>query len=861
MVRISIPMICGWHVYIYDGVRFYTRALCKNLWPKGWRVMRGNFIYGTRRIVKTKNSTAASRAHKFPVRLSVSALAMSIAVMVGTLPEPVLAQATDVQFSIPAQSLSRSLLQLGEQASLQIFFSQDIVDGHTAPSVSGSLPPEEALRRLLAGTGIQFRRTGNNISLSRPAADGTTQLAPVTVVGRRDATSEGTGSYAAQAATLFKGAQSLREIPQSVSVMTRQQMDDQGFTSVDQAMAQVAGISLTSSSQPGEPVFWSRGYEMSAQVDGRQSATESGRYAFALPSLAMYDRIEVLRGVSGLLTGNGEPGGMVNYVKKRPGHDPATSVRLQAGSWDHYYTELDVSRPLNADGTLRGRAVLAYQDEHKFYDVATDQAKLAYGVLEYDLTPATTLGLSASYNRRSYTVFWGLPFYSDGSLPGRSSYIGAGDKMYTEQTDIGIDLEHRFDNGWNFKAGYSQLELDRALLVAYANGTIDPATGLGNVTLGNDRYDLTNKAFDVSVTGPIQLFGRTHKLTFGYDFQDRDSIMGARWSQAGLWDVLNDHDFSGLLPADGNQTRYRTKRSGIYTHGHIKLADDWTVVLGGRWSDYESKSRGLTVPTDWNVSNAKADKKFTPSAGLLWDVNDQLTLYGSYAEIFEPQSTTDYTGQVLEPRVGWQTELGAKGEFFDGRLNASLALFRIRDENRSITDPNHTGCGSSATGVCAMAAGLWQTQGWELEISGNPAPGWDVSASYTRTMTKVLRAADASTEGGVANARVPEHLFKFWTQYRPGASILDGALERWTFGAGVYASSRVGGTSATAPIFQGGYATVSAKVGYRINKQWNASLFVDNVFDRRYLSMIGTERNYNHYGKPRNFMLTLNGRF
>lgn len=813
--------------------------------------------------MNTVNTISTTKwTHPHAVRTGLSVLSLSIALTLGLAPAISWAQETPVNISIPAQPLGEALLQLGEQTSLQIFFPQDVAAGLSTAPLSGNLEPEQALRQLLEGTGIHYVRDGNNVTLSRPAEGGPVTLAPVKVLGSAlVATSEGTGSYAAQAATLFKGTQSLREIPQSVSVLTRQQMDDQGLTTVADAMRQVAGVALNNGAAAGEPEYWARGYRMSAQVDGMQSTAEVGRYTSSAPSLAMYDRIEVLRGVGGLLRGNGEPGGVINYVKKRPGYDPATSMRLQAGSWDHYYTELDVSRPLNTEGTLRGRAVLAYQDEDKFYDVAIDQTKLAYGVLEYDLTPATTLGLSASYSRRKSTLFWGLPRYSDESLPSRSSFVGDDDNpMYTEQTDLGIDLEHRFDSGWNLKAAYSQIELNRDYLVAYSTSAIDTTTGLGSVSTGNDRYDSTNKAFDLNVSGPLQLFGRTHNLTLGYDRHNYEYTHGARWSQLSDWDVLNDHDFSGLFPADGNQTQRRIKRSGFYTTGRISLADDWTVVLGGRWSDYDSKSRGVTVPTGWNV-NAKADKKFTPYGGLLWDVSEQVTLYGSYAEIFEPQSQTDYTGSVLKPRIGWQTELGAKGEFFDGRLNTSVALFRIRDENRSITDPDPSHvCGSSGTGACSMAAGLWQSQGWEMEVSGSPAPGWDVSASYTRTMTKVLRAADASAEGQVANIRVPEHMFKLWTQYRPGASILDGALERWTFGAGVYASSRVGGTVASAP-FQGGYATVSAKAGYRINKQWDASLLVGNLFDRRYLESVGTLNSANFYGQPRNFMLSLSGRF
>lgn len=767
-----------------------------------------------------------------------------------------------VALTIAAQPLGPALNELARQANLQLLFAPALVAGKTAPAVSGTLTPHQALEQLLAGSGLTATQQGSAIVVKAAPSEGAeSTLSQVTVTAQadRNAVSEGTGSYAVRAATLFQAPQSLREIPQSISVLTRQQMDDQNLTSVDAAMEQVAGV--TNTGLASEPVFWSRGYRLGAQIDGTQSTANNGRYATSLPALAMYDRIEVLRGVSGLLRGNGEPGGVINYVKKRPLYDPATSVRMQAGSWNHYYTELDVSHPLNAEGTLRGRAVLAYQDEDKFYDVATDRAKLAYGVLEYDLTPDTILGLSASYSRRDFTPFWGLPYYSDGSLPSRSSFVGYDHQMHTEQKDLGINLEHRFDSGWRLKTGYTQVKVDRAYLIAYGTSAIDSTTGLGNYLAGNDRYDATDKAFNLNLAGPVQLWGRTHKLTAGYDRQETDTTMGARWKAGTGWDMLHNHDFSAVIPADGNQTRYRTVRSGFYANANLHLAQDWTVILGGRWSDYTTKSRGVTIPSNWNVSLARANKEFTPFGGVLWDISKDITLYGSYAEIFEPQSDIDYTGQVLKPRTGWQTELGAKGEFLDGRLNASLALFRIRDQNRTIldTNPAHMSCGSSGTSACSLAAGQWQSQGLELEVAGRVAPGWDISGSYTRTRTKVLRAATPDLEGQVANVTTPEHLFKLWTQYRPGATVLDGALDGWSFGTGIYASSRYS-FSASSP-FQGGYATVSAKAGYRINRQWDASLLIGNLFDRRYLERAGSVASYSLYGKPRNFTLALQGKF
>ncbi len=758
-----------------------------------------------------------------------------------------------VEYDIPAGPLAPALSRYAQQSGAEIVLDVRALDGISTQGLRGRYGVSEGFDALLQGTGYRASKTAVGYVLvpAPPGRDGVTTLDAVRVDGNgvRSATTEGSGSYAARAVTLTKGAQSLREIPQSVSVMTRQQMDDQGLTTVAEALSYVTG--MTPSDYEGTEKFSARGFSTSTQYDGLPQQDYSPHM-----DLAIYDRVEILRGPSGLLTGTGEPGGVINYVRKRPLDAAHFSAAATAGSWNHRRIEADGGGALNGAGTLRGRLVGAYEAEDKFYDYGRTEPTTIYGVLEYDFTPRTTLGLTATYNERRFRNFNGLPLYADGSLPSRDDYVGPS-KMSKDNTyDLGADLTHRFGGGWELKAAYMHRETRYRGYSAFVSAPLDVETGRSGMSVGRIANDFKWDQGDIHVSGPVRMLGRDHILTLGYNYARYDSTTGNRFTTLADWDPLNDHDFDAIydLPVI-NRNNSITTQSGLYATGRFKLADPLTLVLGGRWTDYSEKSRAVSpVPSDYTRSAADVSKEFTPFGGLVWDVSKQVSLYASYADIFVPQTQKDYNGQTLKPRVGWQTEAGVKGEFFDGRLNASLAVFRIRDQNRAMTDEAHIGCDGTPTGTCYRPAGKVQSQGWEAEISGSPMPGWDIAAGYTYTHAKYLQDSNPANVGQRFAADVlPRHLFKLWTQYRFGRDDFGGALNGWRVGTGVQAQSDV----YTSSMRQGGYMTVSARVGYQINRNWDAALSVNNLFNREYLRTPGYGIFYNIYGAPRNAMLTV----
>lgn len=769
------------------------------------------------------------------------------------------ALAQNVSFDIPAQPLPGALAAFARQSGLQLAFPPALVQGKQGHAVSGTRDVQAAL---LAGTGLQGQVQGKTLVIE-PApgpASAAPALAAVTVTAQaeRSATSEGSGSYAAQGASIMKGVQSLKEIPQSVSVITRQQMDDQGLSSVEDVYTQLPGA--RTDGYIGTMRVFSRGFQTSMQIDGVPEQQEYGGTSFKLDS-AIYDRIEMLRGPSGVVTGTGEPGGTINLVRKRPRDKFGFSSNVSYGSWNTKRTDVDVTGPLNASGSLRGRAVGVVQDNDQFYDVAHAKRHLVYGVLEYDITPQDTLGFSATRMEDVNNTFWGLPRYSDGSLPGRSTFVGSTDRnTRVKTTDATLDYRHLFANGWESKATYIYRQDDKALAGLYALGPIDVATGLVDA-LGINREDTAvYNSFDFHISGPFTLLGRNHRASLGFNRTRQEWDVPRRLHKvySGV-DVTSTHSW-GVSPDDLATYGYAQDivQSGVYGSVSLRLLDPVALVLGGRVSSYRYKSRE-TSTSDWVTSAAKADNEFTPHVGLVVDLNEQVSVYGSYAEIFVPQSTRDYTGETLRPRTGEQYELGVKGAFLAGRLNASLAVYQMRDENRAMEDTDLTHvCTENANQRCMRAAGKIQSRGIEAEVSGTPVPGWNISSSYAFNRTVYLSDTNPANVGqtvtGYAN---PRHLLKIWTQYALGNRVLDGALAGWSIGGGVIAQSALEANGYR----QGGYAIASAKLDYQVNKNLHLSLNVDNLFDRTYLVDFGSSYYYNIYGKPRNYRLTLAYKF
>jgi len=787
------------------------------------------------------------------------------------------AQAPESTDAVVATSLNIAPGPLGallndyaREAGVAITFRASLTEGLQSPGVTGVHTVEEGFAQLLRGSGLRARQSGPGRYVLDHAADhGSTAatLAAITVTGPGlEAASEGTQSYAAQATTIGRRAQTLREIPQSVSVLTRQRIDDQNLQSLDQALEQVTGVTVNAAPSGMVYDFYARGFPVqNVAFDGVQMFTGWGGFDNQ-PDTATVDRLEVLRGADGLYSGAGQPGGAVNVVRKRPLAHDQMAANVSVGSWNNKRVELDVSQVLNSAGTVRGRAVLAWQRNHAFFDAHRAEKRVAYGVLQADLGPRTTVDLGLSYQEADWPQHMGHPRASDGSdlgLSRRRSFIANWNYYDLETTQAFADFKHAFNADWSFRANASALKETSRFKGAYLRGSVDRATGSGlSITGSAGRYESKQYGLDVSLEGQFRLFSRNHGVSVGANYIERDSptfvMDGWYFPEQGMPVALSFDP--NLIPEPATPDMRKTgntntRQTGVYGVARWSLTKDVTFVTGARASWYDYENRNLV---SGGINNQyKQHGEITPYAGVVLDVHPNATLYASYTDIFRVQSNLyQVNGAPLDPAVGKNYEIGIKGSSDDERLNGSVAIFRIEETNRAQTDPNYqTACpGNPTGGPCSINAGKVRSQGVEVEVNGEIAPGWHWFAGYTYNATKYLRdrAADgtaSANEGKAFLSIAPKHMLRLYTKY-----VLPGAWHRWTVSGGLnFQSATFTGNDVIAR--QSSYAVWNAGVGYAAHAQLALHLAVNNVFDKVYYRRINLGQG-NMYGEPRSVMLT-----
>lgn len=797
-------------------------------------------------------SKALSMRRLLNTPLLPSAIAFALA-----LPVAGYVQAQEVELNVPAQPLGSALQEFGRQTNLQVLYSPTDVEGKRSHAIKGKLQPGQAMTTLLSGTGISYDLQGSSFTISAAKTSALELGATQVTANQLGTITEGSGSYTpGTIATATRLVLSPRETPQSISVVTRQAMDDFNLKSIDDVMRHTPGITVATYDSERTSYF-SRGFAIqNFQYDGipiLQDAQYSSGHT--LTDTVIYDRVEILKGATGLLTGAGGPGGTINMVRKKPTSEFKGYVDLGAGSWDNYRSEIDVGGPLTESGNVRGRAVAAYQDKHTFLDHYQRKTNVYYGILEFDLAPDTLLTIGGDYQDSdpqgsSWSGAASL-FDSAGnhiSTP-RSFNNGAKYSQWKQYTRTAFaTLEHTFDNGWVGKAQYNhQINGYKAPLSAL----LSPNAETGKASLLTRTYngETTSDTGDLYATGPFSLFGREHELVVGTSVS-RSHWLGSDYTNATNYENSHDYfnwDGDALKPDRGPRTKKNdelTRQSASYITGRFSLADDLHLILGTRVNNYEVSG----------TSQVKDTGKVVPYAGITYDLNDNFSAYASFTEIYLPQDDyRDRNDKPLEPDEGKNYEIGLKGEFFDGRLNSSLAYFEVHEKNRAVDDtdyiPNsHPGLDYASRGTEA------KTKGYEAEISGELAPGWQLQAGYTH---KIMR----DKQGEKLSTWEPEDQVNIYTSYK-----LTGPLDKLTLGTGVrwqgtgwkLLNNYAKGTEEN--FSQDPLWVVDAMARYQVTENVSATLNVNNIFDKKYYTNIGFY-NSAYYGDPRNVMLSTRWNF
>ncbi|HIE5356499.1 TPA: ferric-rhodotorulic acid/ferric-coprogen receptor FhuE [Stenotrophomonas maltophilia] len=691
-------------------------------------------------------------------------------------------------------------------------------------------------------------------AFAETATDATT-LDKVVVKGER---AEGYSVRRTSAGTRFDLTP--REIPQSVSIISHQRIEDQNLDDIIDVLANTTGVTSTQSDSE-RTEFYARGFYIdSYQFDGLPTQmVQNWSYGDSGLDLALYDRVEVVRGATGLLSGAGNPSASVNLIRKHADSaELAGSVSVNVGSWGRTRTTVDVGSALNASGTVRGRVIGSYLDTDAQMDRYNQHKTLGYAVIDADLTPDTQLSVGYDYQqKRANGATWGgFPMlFSDGSATGYDESFNASPNWtYWDTTSkrAFATLQHAFSNGWKFKVGATHDETkadDKLFYPAYNDWTtgasfFDRTTGTG-ISPSAGFYNTERKvnAVDGYVDGPFRLFGREHQFMAGLSYNKREYANygdyqiggpGQSWdpftSYLGWTGDISEPNWNPLaLASEGTITQ----KAG-YMATRLSLADPLKLIVGARYTDWKSEGEGAD----------RSHKVTTPYAGLVLDINDTFSTYAAYTEIFQPQTLKDRNGSYLDPVDGKSYEVGVKGAWFDNRLNASLAVFRIEQDNvgQATGEPVQ----GSQNEFAYRAARGTVSRGFEFELNGELAPGWNATFGASRYVAKDANDADINTN-------LPQTALKLFTSYTPQS------LQALTVGGGANWQNRIYyAVPAYGRIEQNGYALVSAFVRYRISPEFSVQANLNNLLDKQYLSQIN---GYGAYGDGRNGSLTFTWSF
>ncbi len=658
----------------------------------------------------------------------------------------------------------------------------------------------------------------------------------------------------------------VRETPQSVTILTAQRILDQNLVTAADVLRNGVGISVNNLDDLRNQ-FYARGFEVrNFQYDGIPLAwTLAGGAGETSTDVSIYERVEIVRGATGLLTGAGDPSASINFVRKHADAKELTGyANASYGSWDRWRGSADISTPITADGRIRARVVGRYEQGDSYIDRFSDKRLVLYGVIDADVTDTTLIraGISHQDTDRDSPSWGNLPtFYTDGTLTNWSrSKSTTGDWTYwnTINQNIFATLRQEIGDNWSITANYNRLKNAEKAQLLYLSGAVDKATG--NIQFAfpyKDSGQSIQNAYDVQLKGSFNVLGRDHELVLGgmksiqKRYTDSFSALAFPAGPNFVAETGDAYTNPGFSTTPFRAVEEKVTQSGVYGALRFNIDDQFKLIGGGRLATWKQTGLSYGVVSDYGDKNV-----FIPYVGALFDVTSNHRLYASYTKIFQPQSALDANLRQLDPLEGNAYEIGLKSAFFDEKLQTSIALFRIEQDNLAqvdLTAPPITPPGGLPTQPSIAIDGTRST-GFEFEVNGSPMENWNINFGYSQ-----FKAKDA--DGNAVSVNQPRKLLKLFTTY-----TLPDILSGFTFGGGVNYRSKAyseGLNTVTGAPFrfqQDGYALVSLMARLDVTEQFSVQGNLENLTNKKYFAQIGFYDQY-RYGPPRNFTISANYKF
>ena len=686
----------------------------------------------------------------------------------------------------------------------------------------------------------------------------------VIVDGSASATSSDEQDYSVKSTSAgTKMQMTQRDIPQSVSIVSQQRMEDQQLQTLGDVMDNTLGISK-SQADSDRSSYFSRGFQIdNYMVDGIPSYFESRwNLGDALSDTALFERIEVVRGANGLMTGTGNPSASINMIRKHATSREFTgNVSAEYGSWNKQRYVTDLQSPLTADGNVRARIVAGYQNNDSWLDRYNNEKMFFSGIVDADLGDTTSLSAGYEYQRIDINspTWGGLPRWNtDGS---KNSYdrsrSTAPDWTYNDKdiNKVFVSLKQRFADTWQttLNATHSEVKFDSKMM--YVDAYVNKADGTligpyGNYGPGYDYVGGTGwnsgkrkvDAVDLFADGGYDLFGRQHNLMLGGSYSKQNNRYESSWANVFPNEIGSFYTYNGNFPETNWNPQSlaqddTTHMKSLYAATRISLADPLHLIVGARYTNWRIDT--LTYSMEQNHT--------TPYAGLVYDIDDNWSTYASYTSIFQPQNKRDSSGKYLSPITGNNYEVGLKSDWMNSRLTTTLAVFRIEQDNVAQSTGVPIAGSNGDTAYTAMDGTV--SKGVEFEVNGAITDNWQMTFGATRYV------AD-DNDGNAVNPNLPRTTVKLFTRYNLPA------LPALTVGGGVNWQNRVYSDTVTPygtfRAEQGSYALVDLFTRYQVTKNFALQGNINNLFDKTYDTNVEGSI---VYGEPRNVSLTASYQF
>lgn len=769
-------------------------------------------------------------------------------------------------YTIPAGPLTSTLNRFAGEAGIFLSAAGELTAGKRSPGLNGSYSVPQALDALLEGSELDWRIDGDRVTLQRrAAASAGSTAAPAATASPQTSTLAAlqvNGTYLARNSTATGLNLDLRETPQSVSVITSAMMEDRRIENLADIVEHTTGLSI-SRYESNRGSMFSRGSKIESYlIDGVPTTIdEQWSAGEILSNTAIYDRAEVLRGSDGLMVGTGSPSAVINLIRKKADSREFTgSAAIEYGRWDKRGVTVDLGGALSPSGSTRMRVAADYDEGDSHIDRLRNRNHVVYATLEQDIGENTLIaaGISQQDNHTDSPSWGGAPAWALGAddkverIRGLHRGLNTSpDWSYWDSSyrNWFIDAEHRFNADWkaSVRVSRGQRESESRLALFYPY-PIDPSNGKSVMAMelmpgfvykfpvpgyaGVYWVDSDKDAASARVDGGFDLFGRHHEVLVGYDHWKERVVADGAPGTVTIATTPNVYDYNGSAPlpsfiARQNYNKREVTQNAVYAVGRFSLADPLKLILGARMVDYE------VVDLKTPANSYSLDNEVVPYAGLVYDINRQISAYASYTSVFQPQNYRDAGNRLLSPIEGNTYEVGLKSAFLDGRLSATLALYRMQQENVATyagqvpEDPSNPGgpMRSSYTGIDGTVS-----KGFEAEVVGEILEGWQLSAGYSRFKAEQANGSDVNTV-------IPRKQFNLFTSYQ-----LQGVLQGLTVGGGVRWQSRTFAWQPAAQALgipaleQSSYAVVDLMARYQFTPQWSAQLNIGNALNKSYFA-------------------------